>query len=173
MIATFNDVFALVVGTEGTAVSSDPQDPGNWASGVVGQGSFIGSKYGISAAAFPGVNIVSLTYGQAQALAKQRYWDAYQLDQLSPVMAYPIFDAAYNGFEHLTTTIQGIAGVAQDGVIGAQTIAALRRLAPTQFALAFMAARYVYWTGLELWPAEGRGWARRGATVMRNIALNS
>jgi lysozyme family protein len=173
MIATFADVFALVVGTESTAVSSDPQDPGNWSSGVVGQGQFVGSKFGISAAAFPGVDIISLTYGQAQALAKQRYWDPYQLDQLNPVTAYPIFDAAYNGFEHLTTTIQGIAGVTQDGVIGAQTLAALRQLAPARFALAFMADRYDYWTGLDLWPNEGRGWARRGATIMSNIFQNT
>jgi|SRR5579863_2088426 len=172
MIATFSDVFALVVGTEGTALSSDPSDPGNWASGVVGQGQFIGSKFGISAATFPGVDLVNLTYGMAQTLAKTRYWDPYQLDQLSPVTAYPIFDAAYNGFEHLTTTIQGIAGVAQDGVIGAQTIAALRNLAPAKFALAFMAAHLNYWTSCANWPADGKGWTRRGATVLANIFQN-
>jgi len=173
MIATFSDVFTLVVGTEGAALSSDPADPGNWSSGVVSQGSFVGSKYGISAAAFPNVNIANLTYAQAQALAKQNYWDPYQLDQLNPLMAYLIFDAAYNGFAHLVTTIQGIAGVAQDGIIGAQTIAALRALSPQRFALAFMAARFNYWASCANWPADGRGWVNRGATVMKNIFSNS
>jgi lysozyme family protein len=172
MMTGFPDVFAAVVGTEGTALSSDPNDPGNWSSGVVGQGSFVGSKYGISAAAFPGVDIPNLTYPQAQALAKQNYWDPYQCDQFDVRIGYLVFDAAYNG-GHPAQWLQSAAGVTQDGIIGAQTIGAIRAMNPLKVALFFMASRFNYWTQCGAWPTDGAGWVHRGCTVLNTVGQNS
>lgn len=172
MMSGFPDVFAAVVGTEGTALSSDPNDPGNWTGGKPGAGKFVGSKYGISAASFPNVDIPNLTYPQAQALAKQHYWDPYQCDQFDVRIGYLVFDAAYNG-GHPAQWLQQAAGVTQDGVIGAQTIGAIRAMDPRKVALLFMASRFDYWTQCGAWPTQGAGWVRRGSTNLRTVAANS
>lgn len=170
-MTSFSDVFAAVVGTEGTALSTDPNDPGNWSGGSVGAGSFIGSKYGISAAVFPGVDIPNLTYPMAQALAKSHYWDPYQCDQFDIRLGYLVFDSAYNG-GHPAQWLQAAVAVPQDGVIGAQTIKAVRSMDPLEVAMLFMASRFDYWTTCSAWPADGRGWIHRGSTNLRVVATN-
>lgn len=169
MITGFSDVWAMTVKVEGESLSTDRNDPGNWTGGKVGGGEFKGSKFGISAAAFPDLDIASLTYGQAQALGKQHYWDRYSCDQYSPVLGYLVFDAAYNG-GHPIQWLQQSASVKVDGVIGAQTIAAIRRHSVATMAFRFMALRFDYWTSLEIWPVEGRGWIHRGTEIMRTIS---
>jgi len=57
---TFDQAFALVVGIEG-GFSTDQNDPGNWTSGKVCIGEFKGTKYGISAASYPHLDIPNLT----------------------------------------------------------------------------------------------------------------
>jgi lysozyme family protein len=168
---TFNDVFAAVVGTEGTALSTDVNDPGNWTGGAVGSGKFVGSRYGISAEWFPNVNFATLTYAQAQALAKSRYWDPYQCDQFDIRIGYLIFDSAYNG-GHPALWLQEAVAVAQDGIIGAQTIAAVRQADPLKLCMQFMASRFNYWRSLSNWPNEGNGWTGRGATNLQVVAEN-
>lgn len=173
MISGFNEVFAIVIGKEeGSTLSLDPKDPGNWTGGKVGVGELKGSKFGISAASFPHVDIPNLTYGMAMALAKQRYWDVYGCDQFDSRIGYLIFDAAYNG-GHPALWLQEAAGVKADGVIGAGTIAAVRKVDPLKIVLGFMASRFQYWTECAAWPAEHTGWVRRGATLQQIIAQNS
>lgn len=170
MITGFADAFARTCGLEGDGrLSTDPNDSGNWTGGEVGAGKLVGSRFGISAAAFPEVDIASLTYGQAQALAKQRYWDPYQCDQLNPVLGWLVFDTAYNG-GHPAQWLQRAVGVTVDGVIGAQTIAGVRNKPLTTVVLRFLADREDYWTECEAWGAEGRGWIHRGTAIMRTIA---
>lgn len=170
VIATFSDAFVLTCGLEGNGkLSTDPNDPGNWTGGNVGAGKLVGSRFGISAAAFPDVDIATLTYGQAQALAKQRYWDPYQCDQISPLLGWLVFDAAYNG-GHPAQWLQEAVGAAVDGHIGAQTIAAIRTHATAVIASRFMASRFNYWTECAAWGSEGKGWIHRGAEIMRTIS---
>jgi lysozyme family protein len=169
MITGFADVWAMTVKVEGESLSTDRNDPGNWTGGAVGGGEFRGSKFGISAAAFPNTDIAALTYGGAQALAKQRYWDAYQCDQFNPVVGYLLFDAAYNG-GHPAQWLQQSVGVDTDGHIGAQTIAAVRAHGVGQIALRFMALRQNYWTECGAWGSEGRGWIHRGSEIMQTVA---
>lgn len=170
MITSFADAFRLTCGLEGDGkLSTDPNDPGNWTGGQIGGGKLVGSQFGISAAAFPTVDIPSLTYGQAQALAKERYWDPYKCDQLSPLVGWLVFDAAYNG-GHPAQWLQAAVGVKVDGEIGALTIAAVRARDPSQIALRFMAARLDYWTTLGPWFVEGKGWIHRGAEIMRTVS---
>lgn len=170
MIAGFADAFRLTCGAEGGGrVSDDRNDPGNWTGGQVGGGIFKGSKYGISAAAFPDVDFSTLTYGQAQALAKQRYWDPHGCDQFSPVIGWLVFDTAYNG-GHPVQWLQAAVGVKVDGVAGAQTVSAVRMHSVATVALRFMASRMDYWTECGGWHSEGRGWIHRGTEMMRTIS---
>lgn len=162
----FDDTFAKVLGSEGTALSTDKNDAGNYTGGKVGVGIFKGSKFGISAAAFPDTDIASLTIDQAKALAKGRYWDKYQCDQFDPRIGYQIFDAAYNG-GHPAQWLQAAVGVKVDGSIGAQTIAAVRRADPHVIIMLFLADRFEYWVSCEGWRSEGGGWTKRGAKNLR------
>jgi lysozyme family protein len=170
MIAGFADAFRLTCGIEGDGkLSTDPNDPGNYTGGKVGGGKLVGTRFGISAAAFPNVDIATITYGQAQALAKQRYWDPYSCDQLNPVVGWMIFDAAYNG-GHPAQWLQAAIGATVDGVIGAQTIAAVRNKPLASVVLRFMASREDYWTTCGAWRDEGAGWIHRGTEMMRTIS---
>ena len=170
MLTGFADIWALVAKAEGgDKLSTDPNDPGNWTGGAVGAGKLFGSKFGISAASFPNVDIPNLSEGEAQALGKQRYWDVYSCDQFDPMIGYLVFDAAYNG-GHPAQWLQAAVGVTVDGMIGAQTIGAVRAMPVAKVALRFMAARLDYWTDCAAWGSQGRGWVHRGTGIMRTIS---
>lgn len=169
MITGFADVWAMTVKAEGSTWSTNRNDPGNWTGGQVGAGEMKGSRFGISAASFPEIDIEHLTEGQAAAIAKQRYWDKYLCDQFSPIVGYLVFDAAYNG-GHPAQWLQAAVSVPQDGLIGAQTVLAVRNHDVGQIAMRFMASRLDYWTDCGAWPSQGRGWVHRGTEIMRTIS---
>lgn len=52
------------------------------------------TKYGIAAAANPGVDVANLTEAQASAIARKKYWWP-ELDQVDPKLAAVAFDAGY------------------------------------------------------------------------------
>ena len=56
----FARCFAFTLAAEGpfTKLASDP---GNWTGGAVGHGALHGTKYGISAAAYPGLDIENIS----------------------------------------------------------------------------------------------------------------
>lgn len=91
----FPAAFALVVGEEG-GFSKDAHDAGNWTGGKAGVGTFRGTKYGISAAANPNLDIEALTLSQAQQIYLQRYWTPLELDVQPWSIALIKFDAAVN-----------------------------------------------------------------------------
>jgi hypothetical protein len=91
----FNKAFELVVGSEG-GYSTDKTDKGNWTGGQVGLGEFKGTKYGVSAASYPNLDIKNLTLEQAKEIYRQNYWDALDLEGMNPAAAYVLFDAAIN-----------------------------------------------------------------------------
>jgi lysozyme family protein len=96
----------------------------------------------------------------ARAIAKAWYWDKYQCDQFDPRIAYQVFDAAYNG-GYPVRWLQEVVGVKVDGIIGAQTIAAVRKADVWKTIALFNAKRIAYLTELNNWPQNARGWARR------------
>ncbi len=54
------------------------------------------TNYGISSAAYPGLDVSSLTREQAAQIYKRDYWDAIGADQLDPSVREIAFDAAVN-----------------------------------------------------------------------------
>lgn len=91
-------IIAAVVAVEG-GYTNDPRDRGNWSTGVIGQGELKGTKYGISAMAYPSVDIKNLTQEEATNLyirdyiTKPGYGD---LITLSPVVGQKVVDAGVN-----------------------------------------------------------------------------
>ncbi len=159
----FTAAFAVVVGEEG-GFGADPADPGNWTGGAVGAGTLGGTKYGISAAAFPSLDIAGLTLADAQAIYRRDYWNRIQGDALPPPLALLTFDAAVNnGVGMAARWLQEAAGVTADGDIGPVTLAAVTNSArdPAALCAEFLALRMVFMAALPSWSSFGLGWARR------------
>jgi lysozyme family protein len=165
-MSNFDRMFEIVVGNEGD-YTADPADPGNWTGGAVGVGTCRGTKLGISAAAYPEMDIVNLTLGTAKALYQRDYWQRICGDQLPPALALLVFDAAVNnGVGRAARWLQQIAHVQQDGVIGPKTLEAVCKLADgsgglTGLCAEFLALRLLFMASLVTWRSFGLGWARR------------
>lgn len=115
---------AWVVGWEG-GYTDDPGDPGNWTGGAIGVGSLLGTKYGISAAAYPTMDIPNLTVAEAQMLYARDYWTPIRGDRLTSALAMVVFDGAVtSGVAQSGQWLQVVLGVTMDGVIGPETLAA-------------------------------------------------
>lgn len=179
---TFTTVFRVLIGEEG-GYSNDPQDPGNWTGGKTNVGQLRGTKFGISAAAWPDVDIVNLTIDQAQLIYHGHYWSPIHGDSLPSMLALIVFDAAVNnGVARAVQWLQmALGGQEQgqqssnrdsqaatpqafvvDGVFGPIT---LGTLAATTISVPTLCSRvmdYRTWfmTSLSSWPHE-RGWCTR------------
>lgn len=84
------------------------------------------TKFGIAKNSNPTVNIKTLTWEQAKAIYKSKYWDPLQLDKLPPKVATLIFDCSVNhGPKQAAKFLQGAVGATEDGQVGPKTIAAV------------------------------------------------
>lgn len=166
---TFDDAFVLVHGIEG-AYSNDRGDKGNWTGGAVGVGELKGTKYGVSAAAYPHLDIANLTLDQAKGIAKQDYWDRVSGDQIPPRVALGLFDAAYNeGVTEAIKLAQTALKISTDGHLGPATLAALQSCNIPLFARQFAIARIVQYASLAYWATGHNGWIGRVLDVYRNM----
>ncbi len=123
---SFAHALAFVIDSEG-GLTTDPDDPGNWTGGKVGFGLCRGTKFGISAAAYPGLDIASLTCDEAATIYRRDYWARIEGDTLPQALALIVFDATVNaGVEAATCWLQRSLGVGVDGALGPATLAAAR-----------------------------------------------
>ncbi len=162
---TFEQAFAVVIGHEGTG-DADPNDPGNWTGGRVGAGMLAGTRYGISAHAYPAMDIANLTLADARAIYRRDYWDRVSGDALPPPLALLVFDAAVNaGVGAAARWLQIAVLTVVDGVIGPHTIAAVTASVNATGGAAlcseFQARRTTFMAALPTWSRFGLGWARR------------
>ncbi len=159
-------MFQIVVGHEGD-FSNSPADPGNWTGGTVGAGTCRGTRFGISAAAYPDLDIANLSLASAKALYQRDYWQRIVGDRLPAALALLVFDAAINnGTNRAARWLQQVAQVPQDGAIGERTLSAIDRTAArpggvVDLCSEFLAQRLIFMTSLPTWKTFGIGWARR------------
>jgi len=169
-MALFDVIFEIIVGEEG-GFDNTPSDPGNWTGGSVGAGMLNGTNWGISAAAFPNEDIRNLTQAQAKAIYLGTYWTPCSCDKLPPSLALMTFDAAVNnGCERAREWLQAALGVATDGVVGPETLAALASAlaqpgGDASLSAEFLARRVDFMGGLKTWQTFGLGWSRRLAAL--------
>jgi lysozyme family protein len=114
-----------------------PDDPGNWTGGKIGAGELKGTKFGLSAASYPMLDIVSLSAADAAAIYRRDWWDRFDLGRLPGPIAAKLFDAAVNiGIESAVRALQralraaGVARLVDDGRLGPITIGAASATAP-------------------------------------------
>jgi lysozyme family protein len=172
-VSAFDDCFSQLIGNEG-AFTADSADSGNWTGGAVGQGQLKGTKYGISAASYPTVDIANLTLDQAKAIYLRDFWNKFGGDSLNPALAFQVFDGAVNsGVSRSVKWLQQAAGVTQDGVIGPQTLAAVNALQAACAICAYNGYRLDFMTDTKVWPTYSRGWAKRVANNLKLLGAQS
>jgi lysozyme family protein len=165
----FDEAFEIVIGHEG-GFTDNSKDPGNWAGGRVGVGALKGTKYGISAASYPGEDIPGMTLDRARSLYKRDYWDKVRGDELPFPVAFVLFDGAINsGPAKSIMWMQEAAGVASDGKFGPITLAAIMKADPDVLASRATGYRLKFMTDLSTWPTFGKGWARRVAAILIGV----
>lgn len=167
-MSAYDSIFDIIVGHEGTFTNNE-LDPGNWTGGKVGSGDLKGTKYGISAASYPDIDISNLSLDQAKSIYKRDYFDKLFLDTADPGLALIAMDAAVNnGVGAATKWLQSALGVAADGIFGPQSQAALSACTgdKAQMTLVELHAQRINMMGnLNTWPTFGKGWSRRLAQL--------
>lgn len=149
----FDDAFDRLIGHEG-GYSNNPRDPGGetmW--GVTER---VARAHGYTGP------MGMLSRERAKNIAKVAYWDRIQADKYDGAIGFQVFDAAYNhGIENAVRFLQRAVGVADDGLIGPITLAAIQRMTVTDVLSRFNAERLEFYTKLSTWDTFGKGWARR------------
>lgn len=159
-MTVFDNVFEISVGAEGSGLDLTPGDKGNWTGGEVGSGVLRGSRFGISAAAYPTVDIPNLTKEAAKAIYQRDYWALMHCDAMPAPLALLVFDPALNnGLGAATAFLQAAVGAGIDGDFGDETLGALRAALasqdPLEIGLAVHAERLAYMSQLSTWRTFG------------------
>ena len=158
----FDQAFTKLLGHEGGYVNH-PNDPGgetNW-----GVTKAVARDFGYTG------SMRDLPRDTAKRIYRVKYWDAIKADEMPDAVRYPLFDAAVNsGVGQAARWLQRALGVADDGKIGAITIAKAKQSDGVAVASAMIGQRLQFMTNLSTWPAFGKGWARRIASLMQEAA---
>ncbi len=149
----------------------DSRDPGNWTGGTVGLGELRGTKYGISAGAFPDLDIKNLTEDQAVDIYRQKYWSACECDSLPPALAVMVFDAAVqhgagDRQDDAPAMLQRALGAVSDGKIGPKTIEAAQKLDTKKALRNLFVERVLHYSNNRNWTVYKQGWMKRLGDVM-------
>lgn len=153
----FDECFEKLIGHEGGYVNN-PRDPGGE------------TKFGISKRGYPSLDIKGLTLAEAKAIYKRDYWNRAHCDELPNGVAFDVFDGAVNsGPGQAIRWLQRAAGVADDGMVGPLTLAAVKRMEPEALQARYNGQRLDFMTRLSTWESFGRGWARRIAVNLQRV----
>lgn len=159
----FVAAFDRLLGHEG-GLSMDPKDRGNWTGGAIGKGELRGSKYGVSAASYPGEDIAGLTIERARGIYARDYWGPAGCDAVPDPIKFDLFDAAVNsGVTDSIKFLQRAVGEHDDGILGPDTLQAAQHQPPMRTLIRFNGYRLKHMANANAWPAYGRGWAIRVA----------
>jgi lysozyme family protein len=152
----FDKALALVLEHEGGYVN-DPHDPGGE------------TNRGVTKAVYDAYRKVRgrgpqsvkfITDAELKAIYKFQYWDKVQGDHLPAGLDYAVFDFAVNsGVGRASKFLQAVLGVAQDGQIGARTLAAIHN--PINTINALCDRRMAFLRRLPTFWRFGKGWTRR------------
>lgn len=155
---SFDAAVVIVIGVEG-GLTNDGLDKGGR------------TKYGISQAAYPSLDIVNLSLADASRIYHTDYWLRTRCDVLPMAVALLVFDSAVNnGPSKAIEFLQESLGVAADLVIGPVTLRAIEEADATDLLNEYMARRMFFMGTLPGWTRFGLGWSRRLLRVLRDAA---
>lgn len=142
---SFEKIVAFILKEEG-GYQANPKDKGNWTGGAVGVGELKGTKYGISAAAYPALDIKNLSELEAREIYHRDYWIRAKVGDLPTALAALHMNAAVN------------AGVGQANHFLANCGGS---------ALLYASLQMTFYTGLADWDWAGKAWVSRLARAMK------
>lgn len=162
----FEKALALVLEHEGGYVDH-PKDPGGATNKGVTQAVYDAYR---KVRGRGHMSVKFITDEELRAIYKFQYWDKVQGDFLPSGLDYAVFDFAVNsGVTRAAKYLQAVLGVAQDGQIGARTLAAIT--GPVKTIKALCDRRMSFLRNLRTFLTFGRGWTRR-VTEVRAHALD-
>lgn len=149
----FATAIARTLGEEGGYVD-DPRDPGgetNW-----GITKITAMRNSFNRA------MISMTREEAISIYKAEYWDGPRIGKLPGELAFQVFDFGVNHSPAgAVKMLQGMLGVAVDGVLGPKTSAAVAARPLASLILNFISMRGGFYCNSPLWNTYGKGWTRR------------
>lgn len=111
-------------------------------------------------------DVRAMPISEAVDIYRQRYWAALCCDDLPAGVDYAVFDYGVNsGIGRSAKVLQRLVGVAQDGKIGAETVAATAKHDPAELVRAICDERLTFLQSLKAWDVFGKGWGARVAGV--------
>ena len=169
MSTVFDLAFSsVIIPYEGTTLDMTSTDKGNWTGGVVGKGELRGSRYGISAAVYPAFDFLNGTIDDAKAIYRPDYWNKIRGDELSPITAMTLFDAAVQcGVTEAITFLQSSLATRGyytgriDGDFGPLTMSAMVHGSDMEGAQYLHQQRAHYMIHIATWGTFRDGWENR------------
>ncbi len=120
------------------------------------------TKFGISQASYPHLDIRNLTEDVAREIYRRDFWDRVGCDLLPAELRLAVFDSAVNqGVSPAVRLLQGVVGVPEDGALGPKTLAAIAGWAPWEVLAYYLAARAMRYVRTDTFETFGVGWMRR------------
>lgn len=156
MKENFEKSLALVLKQEGGYVN-DSRDPGGMTN--LGVTKKVWDKYvGYTSSE---AEMRALTPEVVAPLYKAQYWGSIG-DELPKGVDYLYFDFGVNaGPSRAAKTLQNALGVVADGVIGPNTLKAIKEADPVSLIDKFTHAKEVFYQSLPTFATFGKGWMRR------------
>lgn len=108
-----------------------------------------------------------LTKATAIRIYRDKYWAAVRADEMPAGLDYSLFDYAVNsGTSRAGKVLRHLVGAPlDDGVITDAILTQVKRRDPALLIAAINDERLAFLKRLHTWPAFGRGWGRRVASV--------
>ena len=167
MKANFRKVMPYIFSEEG-GYADNPADPG----GATNMGITIGTLSGWQGRPATVQEVNDLSRDEATQIYQKQFWNKIDGDALPSGLDYALFDFAGNsGPGRAAKMLQAMAGVPQDGAIGARTVAALAGRPVGEVINALSDARAGWLRGLSTAATFGAGWLARVERV-RTRALS-
>lgn len=163
----FDDILIKLLEHEGGYVNH-PRDPGGETNLGVTRKSweeYIGHRAKEDA-------IRNLTADDVREFYRRKYWDKIRGDNMSPAIAYCVFDAAVNsGPGRAAKWLQEAVGAAPDGVVGPNTLRMVETAEAASVINKVCDIRLEFLQSLSTFDTFGKGWTRRVDEV-RQSALS-
>lgn len=110
-----------------------------------------------------------ITNVELEDIYRAQYWAAVGGDELDAGLDLAVFDYGVNsGPSKAVKDLQRILGVAVDGQVGVNTLAALDAHTPAELIAKLCDNRLKFYRSLRTWGTFGRGWTNRVEGVRRN-----
>jgi lysozyme family protein len=159
--SSYDEALRRVLTHEG-GYTNHPSDPG----GPTNFGITIGDYRRYVKPDATAADVRAMRLAEAKAIYRTKYWAVLRCDEMPAGVDYALFDYGVNsGVGRAGRVLQRLLGVAADGRIGEETLAAVRLRDTHELITRLCDERLAFLKRLKTWPVFGAGWGRRVAEV--------